>query len=246
MRIAILTPSRGRPEKLSSFVKSVHSLANETSRVLTYTYVDNDDLKINSYKKEAILFPDNNHLVIGPPQSVSISWNVIAKKAIEDKADILIMGNDDMVYRTVGWDDLLELEVLKFPDRIFCMWFEDLNKGPNHCAFPIVSKEWYETLGYFTPGHFHFAFNDTWIFDIASKIKREHFIPYIINEHLHYTLAKMEADETTYRARLKPEGQTLILDRKIFIDTAYMRKEAAAKLLAKMSPLKGLKNSQIG
>ena len=50
------------------------------------------------------------------------------------------------------------------------MWMDDRINRENHCAFPIVSRKWCETLGYFTPGVFHFGYNDTWVFDIAQRV----------------------------------------------------------------------------
>ena len=238
MKIAILTPSRNRPNHLISFLKTVYSLAENKENVTTYNYIDDDDPKLKEYKELAKYRSENNKVLIGKPQSVSKSWNVLAREAIKNDSEILIMGNDDMIYRTYGWDQLLIKEVDKYPDRIFCMWFEDLNKGKKHCAFPIVSKEWYKALGYFTPGIFNFGYNDTWIFDIACRIKRDHFIPHIINEHLHWTLGKMEKDETTIRARMSSnKGGTFQLDKKIFKSTESKRIEAAIKLLSIMAPL---------
>ena len=227
MQIAILTPSRARPERLVRFLNTVHTLSHNKTLIKSYNYVDSDDKFLDKYKELISPFK-NTKLIIGPPQSVSKSWNVIAKEAIADGADILIMGNDDMQYRTLGWDQLLEIEVKKFPDKIFCMWFHDLINGEKHCAFPIVSKEWYQILGYFTPGVFNFGFNDTWIYHIALLIKRAHFIPYILNEHLHFSTGKMQADETTIRARKNASFQ---IDKEIFERTKPQREDDAKKLI---------------
>ena len=227
MQIAILTCSRGRPKRLFNFLNSVHKLAYKPERIKSYNYIDSDDQSIEIYK-EVLKSRTNTSLFIGPSQSVSKSWNVIAEKAINEGADILITGNDDMLYRTIGWDNLLEREVNKYPDRIFCMWFEDLINGPNHCAFPIISKEWYGVLGYFFPGIFNFGYNDTWIYNIALLIKRAHFIPYILNEHLHFTTGKMKADETTIRAR---KNSSFKLDKEIFENSKPQREDDAKKLI---------------
>ena len=85
--------------------------------------------------------------------SVSKSWNEIAKLSL---GDILIMGNDDQEYQTQYWDTTLEGEVNKYPDDIYCAWFEDKINGSKHCAFPIISRKWYDTVGYFAPIVFNF------------------------------------------------------------------------------------------
>ena len=234
MKFAILTPSRQRPGRLDSFIQSVHGLANDKGRVFTYNYIDSDDPRIKAYEEYQRKQPVNNINCIGEPQSVSKSWNVIAQKAIDDGADVLIMGNDDMLYRTQDWDLLLDKEIEKFPDHIYCMWFEDLINGSNHCAFPIVSRVWYETLGYFAPGIFNFGYNDTWTFDIAKRIGRTHFIPNVVNEHLHFTTGKSGADETTQRNRTTERGNLYELDKVIFEQSAEERAKAALSLLQMM------------
>ena len=97
------------------------------------------------------------------------SWNDLYAKSV---GDILIMGNDDLVYRTSLWDLRIEKESERFEDEIYCMWMDDMINDDRHCAFPIVSRKWCETLGYFTPGVFEFGYNDTWVYDIAKRIGR--------------------------------------------------------------------------
>ena len=106
--------------------------------------------------------------------------------------DILIMGNDDQEYQTQYWDTTLEGEVNKYPDDIYCAWFEDKINGPKHCAFPIISRKWYDTVGYFAPGVFNFGYNDTWVYDIAKRVGRTHFIPDVVVEHKHFSKARVK------------------------------------------------------
>ena len=230
MQIAVLTPTRARPGRLDSFIQSVHGLAKNKERVYTYNYIDSDDPRIKAYDDYRNKQPTNSTNVTGDPQSVSKSWNVLAQMAVDDGADVLIMGNDDMMYRTEGWDEILEEETKKYPDDIYVMWFEDLINGENHCAFPIVSKTWYETVGYFTPGIFNFGYNDTWIFDLGQRVGRTHFIPNVVNEHLHFTTGKSAADDTTKRNRTEERGNLYEKDKVIFNSSESKQMRAATAL----------------
>ena len=230
MNFAVLTPTRQRPGKLDNFISSVHGLAANKDRVYTFNYIDSDDPRQKAYEDYLRKQPANNHNCTGEPQSVSKSWNVLAEAAIERGADVLIMGNDDLMYRTERWDELLEEEIKKYPDDIYVMWFEDLINGESHCAFPIVSKTWYETVGYFTPGIFNFGYNDTWIFDLGQRVGRTHFIPNIVNEHLHFTTGKSAADETTKRNRTDERGNLYEKDKVIFNSSESKQKRAAIAL----------------
>ena len=48
-QIAILTPTRGRPERMETFLRSVYDNASSASRVKNYFYVDSDDPSQISY-----------------------------------------------------------------------------------------------------------------------------------------------------------------------------------------------------
>ena len=239
--IAILTPTRARPGRLDTFIQSVYQTATNPERVFCYNYIDNDDPRQKAYEDYTDKQPNNSTNIIGKPQSVSVSWNVLAESAIDDLDSsiddeyagetILIMGNDDLIYRTRGWDTNVEEESKKFPDDIYCMWMEDLINGEKHCAFPIVSKKWYTTLGYFTPGVFNFGYNDTWVFDVAKKVGRTHFIPNAVNEHMHFTTGKSGMDDTYNRNRTQERGNLYEKDKIIFEDTESKRQADADKLI---------------
>ena len=139
-----------------------------------------------------------------------------------------MLSNDDQVYKDKGWDVIIDRERNKFPDEIYCMWFNDGINGPNLCAFPIISRRWYETLGYFTPEIFEYFYVDTWIMDIARRAGRLHYIPHILVEHMHFTQGKSEYD-ATYR-RNRPEGMAST-DESLFENTAEQRQAEALKLI---------------
>ena len=232
--IAILTPTRARPGRLDTFIQSVYDTATNPERVFCYNYIDSDDPRQKAYEDYTKRQHNNSTNILGEPQSVSISWNVLAECAVDnDDAEetILIMGNDDLIYRTHGWDTIVEEESNKFPDDIYCMWMEDLINGEKHCAFPIISKKWYTTLGYFTPGVFNFGYNDTWVFDVAKKVGRTHFIPKAVNEHMHFTTGKSGMDDTYNRNRTQERGNLYEKDKVIFEDTNTDRQADADKLL---------------
>ena len=230
---SILTPSRGRPDKLVTFISSIDGHTKHKSKVEMFFYIDEDDPHIESYRdlrnRVCDMFPDflNIKFIFGKPQSVCDSWNDLSQHAI---GDIVIMGNDDLVYKTPDWDMILEQETGKFPDDIYCMWFNDSINEDRHCAFPIISQKWIHTLGYcFAPrGTFQFGYNDTWIFDIAKKINRTHYIPSVMAEHNHFSNNKATFDETYKRQR---EGKNKFnIDGEVFRSTNGVREEHAEKL----------------
>ncbi len=212
--ISILTPTRGRPDSYARFIDSVLNTADDEIELLGY--VDDDD-------NTAMQYPAD--IIVGERQaSVGVSWNILAGMST---GDILIMGNDDLIYRTEHWDSILYEHIDLYEDAIYCMYFNDGINGKKHCAFPIISRTWYETLGYFSPECFNFFCHDTWVMDIAKKIDRLHYIPEVFIEHMHFTTKKSKMD-TTYK--MNRVNNTSRRDLTILEDTDSVREEEAKKL----------------
>lgn len=216
--LSLLCPTRGRATLATRYAKSICDTATYPDRCEVLFYVDNDDPTMEQYIKLFDVLRDTKvfkrlGLITGPRKSVSVSWNDLA---LQSEGDILIMGNDDIVFATEGWDVRLEQEAAKYSDDIYCLFFHDtVHNNPTFCAFPMVSRKWYETLGYFTPGVFDFQYNDTWISDLADRIGRKRKISDVVMEHRHWKTKKGKTDGTQEhdiaRYTLKTDG--LIYDR---------------------------------
>ncbi|MFZ5637981.1 MAG: glycosyltransferase family 2 protein [Pseudomonadota bacterium] len=233
---SMLCPTRNRTEKVQRFVASVHRTCARPGDVEILFYVDDDDPALDAYarliERLRARYPDFRavELVVGPPISVSKSWNTLADRC---RGDLLMMANDDQLYVDYGWDRRLDDYVRAAPDDVFAMFFEDGQYPPDGGDFPIVSRRWYETLGYFTPGIFEFWYNEAWIFDVANRLQRITRIPKILVEHLHYSDYKSVLDETYKRHRLNFEKADR--DRRLFEGTEADRQAAADKLRPLMS-----------
>jgi len=231
---SILTPTRNRPANCERFIKSVYNSTKTRKNVEMLFYVDEDDPAIDAYKslhwhaqKEYEGFK-KIEFVFGNPMSVSKSWNIIAERCI---GDVLIMGNDDLVYQTDGWDEKLDQELDQYrQDKVYVAWMNDGINGERHCAFPIVSREWYECLGRFTPGCFNFGYNDTWIFEVGTMLERLHYIPFIKAEHLHFSVGKSEMDDTYAHNRTKEKGNLYAKDQVLFNKTRAARMDDRDRL----------------
>ena len=230
MIFSILTPTRNRPEKCERFIQSIKKTTREHGRVELLFYIDNDDPSMGEYRKIEEVYTTNFlriKMLEGPAKSVSKSWNDIA--AISN-GDYLIMGNDDLVYASDGWDNKLEGHLSKLDDPYYMCWVNDNINGNKHCAFPIISREWYETVDYFAPGVFHFGYNDTWVFDIAKRISRHKYFSDILVEHRHFSHHPSERDDTTDRNRTQEKGNLYKKDLVIFNQTQSIRQRDAEKI----------------
>lgn len=226
--ISILCPTRGRPELLQRMVNSMYDTVALFTNYEVLIYVDNDDPCLAAYDS---IICDPPIVKIGESISVGQAWNILAREAA---GDYFLMGNDDQVYMTPYWDRLL-LDILseRMPkDGIFVAWVDDnTGKSARRCAFPIVSRKWYETLGYFTPECFNFLYHDTWIWDIGKRLDRTFYIPDILIEHRHFAFKKAEYDDTYQRHRVGIENaRRRDADKQMFNSMAGQRQADAEKL----------------
>jgi len=201
-KVSILTPTRDRPEMARAMMES----AGPGHEFLFY--VDEDDPAIYDVP-----------IVRGPRVRLGVVWNHLARKA---SGDYLMMGNDDLIFRSENWAERLQ-EVLP-PDKAGVACFDDGINGGKHFAFPIITRRWYELVGQFTAEVFTFGYHDTWIFDIAQMADKSYYIGDVLVEHIHPTVGKRPADKT-FRER------NWGIDPQIFEGTKQMRADIATMLL---------------
>jgi glycosyl transferase/beta-hydroxylase protein BlmF len=235
--ISILTPTRNRPNNCERFIKSIYQTTKHRGNIELLFYVDKDDPSMGSYMSlQRHCFDEYNKFVrvqfnFGDPVPVCDSWNLMAKVSM---GDVIIMGNDDLIYRTPEWDSILMKELSPIKDNIYCAWVNDGINQDKHCAFPIISRKWIETLGYcFAPeGTFNFGYNDTWVFDIGKRVGRLKYIPNILVEHMHFSKGKAEMDDTYARNRTQERGNLYQKDLIIYnSDTNVTKRILSAKKL---------------
>lgn len=203
--IGLMLPTRGRPALLERYAKSVVQTANDPSRIEIHTYIDQDDPALEEYmstieRLSAELGPLGLTFAggVGDPVGVPGAMNELGRMS---ETDLLIMSNDDQLYTTFGWDERLDREAEKFPDGIFLFWFSDGLESDRWCCFPIVSRRWIKCLDYYAPTMFEHFFVDTWLWDIALRIGRAHYLPDIKVEHIAAWAGLAPEDDTSRRTR---------------------------------------------
>ncbi len=238
-RISVLCPTRGRPDMAVRMCESIISTAADADRVEVLLYVDEDDPALDQYLeqfryREGREFVRSCVLANGEPIGIARAWNHLARMA---QGDVLIMGGDDQTYDDAGWDSRLDEEVAKYPDQIYCMWFNDGHWKDKLCTFPIVSRKWVDTLGYFVPPFFERIYLDTWLMDLAQRVGRLHYVPDVLTEHHHVSYGKGIYD-STYAEQLGPDGSlkpAVRRDMDLFASTVAYRETDARRLAAVMN-----------
>lgn len=223
--ISILLPSRKRPAALARMVKSLNEVSRQMPEVIVYC--DDDDPETVIASQELGI-----KCITGPRLTFTEYWN---KCFLEASGDILMMGADDIVFRTPGWDVMVEECFAEYPDRIVMVSGDDLESrlAPGYGRFsthPLVHRRWIEALGYFSAPYFSWGSSDTWINDIAKFIDRRRFLPFV-NEHMHYRENKSDIDQT-YQEGIERLQRDNIAQK--YGEMCFERIADAEKLMAKM------------
>lgn len=191
--ISILLPTRNRPQNLKRMVDSIRAMSTIQPEIVVY--IDDDDILSPPMAKELDIVT-----IIGPRIIMMDYWNKCYEKA---SGDILMMAGDDIVFKTPGWDVIVEDEFAKWPDKIVLVHGDDLdpNFGSRFGTHPLLHRRWIETTGYFIPPYFSSDNGDRWIMAVADFLGRRKYIPFV-TEHLHPRTCKAQLD-STYKERLE-------------------------------------------
>jgi glycosyl transferase/beta-hydroxylase protein BlmF len=199
--MALVCPTRGRPERAREFALSVMATADRPERLEILFYVDDDDARRAEYgamveELGTAIRGGRMSLCVGPAIGVPHAVNRLVGTC---DSEVLLSANDDQVYLSAGWDTALDAAIERYRDGIYCIWFNDGWESENLCTFPIVGRKWVDTLGYLQFPFFEHFFADAWIWMLAKSIGRAHYLPEIHAEHRHWKIGKAEIDDTYRR-----------------------------------------------
>ena len=216
--ISLLCPTRGCPDRVCVMLESIIKTTEKLENVEILFYIESDDDKKDDYIASInnLLNKYNNPFKrvlphIGEPMSVSKSCNIIAEKC---QGDILVMANDNEVWINKGWDRRLNKEADNFPDDIYCIYFDDGIFHGKRCRYPMLSRKWYETLGYFMPEASKYGCNS--IEYIARYMNRLCYISDILVEDMVLNLNKSDFNKAyekhieDYENKLQEDAKKLI------------------------------------
>lgn len=174
MTIALLCPTRARPEQFRRMVDSAFATAQTKIRV--YYYKSNDDA--SDYPAD---IPDKALKCVGPNCPTVHKWNWLAEVALKQRDHKLFMlAADDMVFETKGWDKALLEHYENLENKIHVYALKDSRDGLG-TPHPVVTREYIAALSYFLPPLFMHWYVDTWTVEIAKANNCfTHFTDYML------------------------------------------------------------------
>lgn len=161
--IAILCPTRGRPEQ---FKRMVDSVRKTSSAVKVFATADKeyDGVQIDEW----LYSPD------GLPTAQK--WNNLAQFVMaeprlkwrnDNEVRLFMLGSDDMYFDTPGWDKALIDHYNALENKVHVWSLQD-SRDKDGTPHIICSREYIEAMNYFIPPIFLHFFVDTWTVQIAK------------------------------------------------------------------------------
>jgi len=159
-KIAILCPTRGRPEQCRRMIQSVEDTA---------TYGNVDVILGPTIGDEIITRYGKQYPICGPfsdGMPTVYKWNLMADYE-KDYAKLFMLAADDIIFETPGWDKALIEHYNALENKIHVYHLAD-SRDPNGTPHPIVTREYIDAMGYMLPPIFLHWYVDTWTCAIAS------------------------------------------------------------------------------
>lgn len=169
--ISVLVPTRKRLGRVKKLLESFDATSNETSEIVFR--VDEDDT-------DSLRFLRNQHLVVGPRMQGYASMPTFFNElAAEADGDVLLCGNDDMVFRSELWDDKILEEANKYQDGLFDIGVSTHNE--THYPFSIVSRKVVDVLGFLWDPRIFWG--DIFLRDVMGAFDRCVMLPSVNIDH---------------------------------------------------------------
>jgi hypothetical protein len=161
MSIAILCPTRGRPEQYIRMYRSVN--ATQETGVKVFGMVSDNDPTDYAGK---IDFDKSLRI---PDWPTVHKWNHGAQMVFEQRPDVklFMLGADDMVFSTPLWDKALLDHYNALENKIHVYALRD-SRDENGTPHPIVTREYIEAIGWFLPPYFLHWYVDSWTVSMAK------------------------------------------------------------------------------
>ena len=225
VRLSVLVPTRGRPKRLVEMLNSLSETADHIEEVEVILYINDDDT--DTLQLELNDWPIKR--VIGSQESMG-TLNTACLR--ESCGDIIILGNDDVIVRTMGWDSKISQAVSRFSEEVFLIYPNDLHKGPKFSTFPILSRRTCETIGSPFPSEYQGSFIDLHLFDIFKRLEgrgypRIQYLEDVVFEHFNFRTGKAPIDDTYLRRQRFGDDHTFLMLNEV-------REQAAERLVGQI------------
>lgn len=146
--IAILCPTRGRTEQLSSAIKSVIERADHPDQLqLVLGFDDDDAVGLGWFEKELQPWLDEHEINYTAVQFERMGYIQLNRYynglAVHTDSDWFLSWSDDAIMETQGWDSVMT----SYNGQFKLLKAHAHNEHP-YSIFPMWPREWYDLFGH--------------------------------------------------------------------------------------------------
>lgn len=181
--LAILVPSKGRPQALEALVARLQALTLHLGQVTLVVLVGEDDHPSRSFLEA--YDPGETGLRLCPligedPPSQGARFERM-RAAAQPWATHYLIASDKLNILTPAWDQLLWESIAKQPDPYVLNCFLDSVNQGRFGAFYVMSEAWCQALGRIATDRYPFWYEDAWMNELGQLLGRRVFLD--VNVH---------------------------------------------------------------
>jgi hypothetical protein len=219
--ISLILPTRGRPSLARTMLDSVAETASQPDRVEVVLYVDRDDAPSHSIDQPLLRI---ERLIM--PRANMGAMTRAAYAASHGR--YVMLANDDLFFRTPGWDDAVIDAFHAVPDDVALVWGNDLFHGPSFPTHPVLSRTACTILGGICPARYQRDYIDAHLYDVFEQLRRLghdrlRYLGEVVFEHVHVDCGKAGP-------AVAPVNRHASYDESTFISWAEERSSIARRL----------------
>lgn len=228
MDISIIVPTKNRATSVMELVESIYVTSDNFEKVEICFYIDPDDRNSEECILHLINLCGKNIKYTSSQEKLNLSqmWNYAYDNI--STGEIIMLCADDIRFRSKSWDTAVKNEFASVDDKILVLFGDDLLQNERLATHSFVHRRWIEVSGFWLPPYFCADYVDTWIDEVARNIKRLVYLPYVITEHMHYSINKSAFDENTAKRLENKEREN---PGKIYKEKHEERTKQSKKLL---------------
>lgn len=204
--LSLLLPTRERLPQLRRALESAVATADRPERLEVVLSLDEDDEPSHGFT-----FPELRIVKLIRPRT---RLGRITNACFEASGGrYLMLANDDIVFRTPGWDSAVQEAFREYEDDVALVWGNDLySGGPAH---PFLSRTMCEITGHVCPDAYHHEYIDVHIYDLFRRLQglgynRMRYLDGTIIEHMHVFAGKADPDQVYVKDHCHDDELTYI------------------------------------
>lgn len=175
-KVSVLVPTRGRVGRLKTLITSFDLTTGNGPDCELVFRIDEDDYATRDF----LLGWGGHQVVIGPRllgyRSMPTFFNELAACA---SGDVLMCGNDDMVFQTPGWQQAILTEANAHPDGLFNIGVKTFNE--THWPFSCIAKDVTRRLGFLWDPRIFWG--DIFLRDVMGTLGKNVMLPDVQIDH---------------------------------------------------------------